>query len=440
MLNWQNIRSIMKNKFAQHQKQQQKMALTPQMRQSIELLAMPVKELGEYVDSILEKNPFLKKAVEKRNYRSTGEISSEPQITSHEDPRDALLSQLRMQKLDVDRMRIAEYLIYEIDDNGYISCDCDEAASDLGADIETVEDVLETIQEMEPAGIGARDAQECLLIQLKRLGKEGSTEYRIVQSFISELASQDAKGIAQVLKVSEDEVLKAFKSIRKLNPKPASTLLSEKQDPVIPDLVAHIKKDKVTIGINRDWFPVIRFYNPYENKPDIIKDPEVREFVKVNESAAKQLLDNLKRREDTMCKVASYILNFQLASLKSGNSGAIKSIAIKDVAAALGFHSSTISRTISNKYIQLDNKVLALNSLLSNGIKKADGQVISKSYILERLSSIIKYEDKANPSTDDAIRDMLSKEGIVIERRTVAKYRNALRILPKHLRKKVKAA
>ena len=159
--------------------------------------------------------------------------------------------------------------------------------------------------------------------------------------------------------------------------------------------------------------------------------------MKVNESAAKQLLDSLKRREDTMCKVASYILNFQLASLKSGNNGSMRSIAIKDVASALGFHSSTISRTISNKYIQLDRKVLALNSLLSNGFKKSDGQVVSKSYILEKLSSIIKNEDKPKPLTDDAIQDMLSKEGILIERRTVAKYRNALRILPKHLRKKV---
>ncbi|MFH0764106.1 MAG: RNA polymerase factor sigma-54 [Candidatus Omnitrophota bacterium] len=426
----------MKHKFSQNQKQQQKMALTPQMRQSIELLAMPMKELGEYVDSILEKNPFLKKAIEKKNYRPTGEIGSEPQITSNVDPRLALLSQLRMSKLDEDRMRIAEYLIYEINDNGYISCDMDEAASDLGADIETVENVLDIIQQMEPAGIGARDAQECLLLQLKRLGKESSTEYKIVQDYIHELTSHDAQRIAQALKIGEDDVLKAFKSIRKLNPKPASTLLSEKIDLVIPDLVAHIKKDKVTIRINRDWFPVIRFYNPYENKPDMIKDPEVREFVKVNESAAKQLLDSLKRREDTMCRVASYILNFQLASLKSGKSGSIRTIAIKDVAAALGFHSSTISRTISNKYIQLDKKVLALNSLLSSGIKKADGQVISKSYILDRLSSIIKNEDKSKPLRDDAIHDLLSKEGILIKRRTVAKYRNALRILPKHLRKK----
>lgn len=425
-----------KHKLTQNQKQQQKMALTPQMRQSIELLGMPIAELSEYVDTILEKNPFLKKMVDKKNYRHTGEISPEPQITANDDPRLSLLSQLRMLKLDEERMRIAEYLIYEIDDNGYISCDVDEAASDLCADIDIVEDVLGIIQQMEPAGIGARDAQECLLLQLKRAGKEKSTEYRIVEDHIRELASQDASGIAEALRVNEEEVLKAFKSIRKLNPKPASTLLSEKIDPVIPDLVAHIKKDKVSIGINRDWFPIIKFYNPYEHKPDIIKDPEVREFVKANESSAKQLLDSLKRREDTMCRVASYILNFQLARLKDGKRNAMRSITIKDVAAALGFHPSTISRTVSNKYIQIEKKVIPLNGLLSNALKKADGQIVSKSSVLEKISSIIGNEDKSKPLSDDAIQDMLSGEGILIERRTVAKYRNALRILPKHLRKR----
>lgn len=432
----------MKHKLAQSQRLQQRMALTPQMRQSIELLAMPSAELNEYIDAILEKNPFLKKmTMDSRGHLNvpragTSSDSIEPQITSGVDPRQSLISQLAMLRLTKEEMKIAEYLVYEIDDNGYMTCDIDDAAADLGADIEKVEKVLEAIQEMEPPGIGARDARECLELQLKRLGKADSLEQRIVRDHLNELASNDARKVALRLKIGENEVLKAFAAIKKLNPKPASTLLSKKEDPVIPDIVAHIKGKRVSVGVNRDLVPTLTFYNPYAHKPDMINDPEVREFVKANESAARGLLDSLKRREETLCKVASYMLNFQAASLKAGGRGAMKSITIKDVAKALGFHPSTISRAVSNKYVQVAEKALPLSGLLSGGMERTGGGMVSKSSVLEMIASIIKGEDGSRPLGDDAIKEALAKEGIAISRRTVAKYRNRLKILPKHLRKR----
>lgn len=415
------------------------MVLTPQMRQSLKILAMPAKELSEYIESILEKNPFLKKEFDtKRSTAHTTEAPTEPQITSKEDPREALLSQLRMLNLNKDDLQISEYLIYELDQNGYIKKDLDDAAADLGVDSDDVEKVLHIIQQMDPPGIGARDTRECLQLQLERLNKKESVEYAIVTNFITELAVNDIEKIADSLNITKSEALRAVNSVKKLNPRPASNILSEKSTTIIPDLIANIKNTKVTIGINHSYLPELKFYNPYRNEADIIKEPEAREFIKNNEQAAKQLIDNLKRREDTVCRVAGYLLNFQIASIKDKKHD-VKSLTLGNVAKALDLHPSTISRTISNKYVQINDKVIRLAGLLSSSITKNDGNIISKTAVKSRITELVNKEDKTRPVSDDEIKNSLKNEGIPIERRTVAKYRTMLGILPKHLRRKVKA-
>jgi len=175
-------------------------------------------------------------------------------------------------------------------------------------------------------------------------------------------------------------------------------------------------------------------YNPYENKLDIIKDPEVKQFLKENMAAGKQLIDNIKRREETMCRVADHILKFQKDAFRSGFS-CIKHLTIKDVAKTLNYHPSTISRTISNKYIQVDDKVIPLKTLLSHSIKKQNGDLVSKTTVKTRIKELVKDEDKTKPLADNAIKTKLEEEGVFIKRRTVAKYRDSLRILPVHLRR-----
>jgi RNA polymerase sigma-54 factor len=409
------------------------------MRQSLELLAMPAKELSEYIESILEKNPFLKKQFDKKGPAGRlPEMTGDVQIRAKENPRETLISQIRMLDLDDENLRIAEYLIYEMDANGYITKDLDAAAEELGTEPDELENVLEIIQRMDPPGIGARNTKECLQLQLRRMNKEGSTEYAIVTDFINELAINDIGKIADALNIKQEEAARAAGAVKKLNPRPASSILAEKIETVIPDLIAHVKSAKVTIGINHSYLPELTLYNPYKNEADIIKEPEAREFIKNNEQAARHLIDNLKRREDTVCKVASYLLNFQLASLKNKKHD-IKSLAINDVAKALGFHPSTISRSLANKYVRIGDEVIALSGLLSGGIAKEGGGIISKTAVKKRLSELIKNERKERPLSDDEIKEALKKEGVLIERRTVAKYRTALRILPKHLRKKVKS-
>ena len=428
----------MKYKFFQQHRMLQKFALTPQMRQSIQLLALPVKELLEYIDSLLEKNPFLKKEFDRKPSAAVKhELSDlhERLTVRKEDPRRMLLSQIRMTKLSAGELEIAEHLIYGLDDNGYITEGCEEISEALGVDVDMVENVIRAIHRMDPPGIGARNPKECLQIQLKRSGREKTLEYAIVSGFLNEAASNDVKKIARSLNIVEDEAARAIKNIIKLNPRPASTMLAKEADPVIPDLVANVKEKKVSLGMNREWLPRLKMYNPYQNQPDIIKDPQVREFIKENMQMAKGLLDNLKRREETLCKVTDYILNFQRQNILDGKFE-VKSLTIKDVANALNMHPSTISRTVSNKYIQIKDKVIPVNSFLSKGMKKPGGGVISKSAVKNRLAELVSCEEKKHPLSDEVLKAILEKEDVRIGRRTIAKYRESLRILPSHLRKK----
>jgi len=423
------------------------MAFTPQMKQSIELLTMAVKELNEYIDSSLEKNPLLQKGFDKKTLQSLGKGPAiktnvildpdykEKPIRQEENPRSSLLSQIRMLNLEEKLVKIAEYLIDEMDDNGYLRVGAEEAAKDLSVAIEDTQKTLSMIQTLDPPGIGARDVRECLQIQLRRADKTETLEYTIVTDFINELATNDVKKISSSLNIEENKVSNAIKNIKRLNPRPASTLLGKEAPAVIPDLVASIKNQKVRLELNSEYLPRLRLYNPYENKLDIIKDPEVKEFLQKNMNAAKQLIDNLKRREETMCRVADCILKFQKDGLTKDLSH-IKSLTMKEVATMLDLHPSTISRTVANKYIQVNDKVIPLKSLLSHSMEKENGDLISKTAIKNKIKELISKENKAKPLSDKAITEELSKRGIKIERRTVAKYRESLRILPTYLRKK----
>jgi len=433
-------------KFSQQQKFLQKMSLTPQMRQSLNMLGMSVSDLNEYIEFAISQNPFLKKLIDAKSadkYRDRGSMSGNESAYEYENnlkdeanPRFSLLSQIKMTGLNDGELEIAEYLIFEMDDNGYINVELEEAATDLGVSLEDVEECLEAIQALEPAGIGARDITECLQLQLKRKGKKNSLEYKIVSSFLPEVAREDVEKISSALKVDHASVRNAIAAIKKLTPRPASTMLSKPSEKVIPELVARFEKKKVRLEVNRGAMPGLKLYNPYENDFNIVKDPEARKFMTENINSAKSLIDNLKRREDTVCKVANYILTFQRDCLTKDKHD-VKTLTIKDIAKVTNLHPSTVSRTISHKYIKVNDKVISLKSLMSHGMKKENGEIQSKTAIKTKLAGLVKAEDTSRPLTDDAICRMLKNEGTLLNRRTVAKYRMAIGILPAYLRKKI---
>ncbi len=412
------------------------MVLTPQMKQSLQLLSMSTQNLNEYIESALASNPFLKKEFDKKVTQkySDSDYDYTANIAQKQDPRASLLSQVKMLDLGDKELEIAEYLVYEIDDNGYITVALEEMASALSVDINEIEKILNIIQDMEPAGIGARNVSECLMIQLKKRGKKDSLEYIICADHINEVARNDVDKISKALGKSKTDVQNALKTIKKLNPRPASGMLSEEAQKVAPDLVVERDKKGICLKLNRGWMPQLKFYNPYETESDISQDPEAKKFIKENRDSAKHLIDGLKRREETMCKVAGYILNFQKKCITDG--AEIKSLSMKDVARSVGVHPSTISRTVSNKYIEVNDEVIPLKTFLSRAMKKAGGEITSKAAVKKKIEMLIKNENKAHPLSDETVRKELEKDGLSIKRRTIAKYRNSLRILPTHLRKK----
>lgn len=423
----------------------QKMVLTPQMRQSLNLLGMPLKDLSEYIETALANNPFLKKIIENKPdhhkaisaYAQTDDIKDRTaNLKQKDDPRSSLLSQVRISGAKGSKLEIAEYLIYEMDDNGYIKISAEEAAADLAVDPDDVQEAIDLIQSMDPPGIGAADIRECMQIQLRRIGKERSAEYEIVSGFLNELARNDYQAISKSLGIEAEKIRTAAENIKRLNPRPASSMLSAEAERVIPEVIVNADGKKVRIELNRSAVPGLKIYNPYENELDIIKDPEARKFLKENMEYAKGLVDGLKRREDTVCRVTEHILNYH-REMFGGKPAEMKSLTINDVAKALGFHPSTISRVLSNKFIQVNGKVMPLKSLLSHSVTKKDGMLSSKAAVKEKLRAIVAAEDRKSPLSDEALREMLDKEGIALKRRTVAKYRESLKILPSRLRRKL---
>ncbi|MBP7056745.1 MAG: hypothetical protein KBB52_07820, partial [Candidatus Omnitrophica bacterium] len=218
----------MKYRLSHNQKMLQKMSLTSQMRLSVALLGMSASDISEYIENALSKNPFLKKLEDmrdsaKRRTPISPTLSSETydraaSIQEKTDPRAALLSQANMMGLGENESPIVEYLIYELDPNGYLKIDALEAAADLGVDAEEVDRCIDLIQEMDPPGIGARNLKDCLQIQLRRSGKEKSLEYRIVDECLGEMATGDLKRIAILLKADEKDIKKAFDALKNLTP------------------------------------------------------------------------------------------------------------------------------------------------------------------------------------------------------------------------------
>jgi len=426
----------MNRKLSQDLRFLQKMALTPKMKHSIKMLSMSVTDLNDYIDAVLASNPFLKKEFNRPGGVAIYEHREVTEGKQEQDPREIILSRARMTDLDKRSMEIAEYLIYEMDENGYIKCDLEETARNLFSDAEKVQEVLEVIQGLEPPGIGAGDIRECLLLQLERAGKKDSLEHTIVSDHLSDVAVNDIAGMAKSLGADREQVQRAIQNIKKLNPRPVSSILSRPARKVVPDLIATLTNKRVRLELSRESIPQLRLYNPYENKLDVIKDPEARKFLKDNMKLANNLIDNIKRREETMCRVADYILNIQKEAMARGNHK-IKTLTINSVAEALKLHPSTISRAVSNKYIQINGASYPLKSFLSHGIKKQNGEVTSKTNIKNRIFELAAREDKKKPLSDGAIMKRLEKEGVFLKRRTIAKYRETLRILPRHLRKKI---
>jgi RNA polymerase sigma-54 factor len=348
-----------------------------------------------------------------------------------------LLWQLRMTELDEEGERIATLIIGNLDNDGYLRANLEEIAEGVGCDPARVDKVLKIVQSLDPAGVAARDLKECLLLQLAVLGTEDPLLTAIIEHHLHNLGNRNYQAIARDLKVSLEEVARASDIISGLDPKPGRRFDAEDTTYINPDV--HVQKvgDEYVITLNDDGLPKLRINNFYleaMRNPDKLSDA-AKQYIQKHLDNALWFIRSINQRQRTLYKVTESIIRFQRDFLDYGLSQ-LKPLTLRQVAEDVQMHESTISRVTTNKYVNTPQGVLDLKYFFNSGINLGLGDQIASESVKERIRQIVLSENSENPLSDQEIADILRKEDVIIARRTVAKYRGMLGVLPSSKRKK----
>lgn len=465
----------------------QKLILTPQLQLAIKLLQLTQLELSQMLSQELIENPLLEELEEElepvdTNYVYEKEpdkaVSEEDIETPFEnlftftiddyfdergsDGRDLgyfspgiderasfelfqskktslhehLLWQLMLTGASEEVRRVGEILIGNIDDDGYLKLSEEEMITLTGSDKETINKAIFLIHDFDPAGVGARDLKECLLLQIKSLNLTNSIVEKIIINNLDELYKKKYSQIAKIYGLTEEEVSAAVKIIKGLEPHPGRSFSSDDVIYIVPDVYIFKVEGDYQITLNDDWMPKMRLNNQYrrllQNKDLLSK--EDRLFLKEKMKSAIELIKSLQQRNKTIYKVSESILHFQREFFDKGVQY-LKPLTLKDVASEIKMHESTISRVTSSKFLACNHGIFSFKYFFSSSIQSASGGVSSTS-VKDLIKKIISEEDTKKPLSDKAIVEKLKEFDIKIARRTVAKYRESLNIPQQNYRKK----
>ena len=469
--------------LAQTQSQRQLMVLAPQLRQSLELLQVPILELRTLVQQEMQQNPTLEEKLPQNEQVEVEPGSSEPEdtkeldfkeefkvlarlddewreyfqqtnATHHYSAEDAqkrqfffdsiaqpkslqehLSSQVALAGLNETDRPVADLLIGSINDDGYLTTSIEDLSQATGFDVARLRELLDVIQEFDPIGVGARDLKECLLLQLKRLGKEDSMVAAIVRDHLDELGSRKYANVAKALKISVEEVQQAAHFIGTLEPKPGRMFTAEAPAYVLPEVVVQKVGNEYVIILNRDQIPHLFISKHYRSlMDDAGTSQEVKTYVRDKIRAGALLIKSIHQRQQTIYRIAFEIVRVQRDFLDHGLSH-LKPLTMVEIASLLGIHETTVSRAIANKYMQTPRGTFEMKYFFTPGYKNDAGVEVSNKTIKDTIAQIVANEDTTDPLSDQAMVAMLKEKGITVARRTIAKYRDELRILPSHLRK-----
>lgn len=351
---------------------------------------------------------------------------------------DHLLWQLHLSVSDPGLVKGGEWIIGNLDDDGYFRATLDELAQQSGLSLREMEQALDLIQGFDPLGIGARDLRECLLIQVRQLDLQGTLVEKIIQDHLGDLEKRKYPNIAKALNVTPQEVMEASHIIiHELEPKPGRPYLTADTNYVVPDVYVIKVEDTYVVQLNDEGLPRVRI-NPYYRKlisrNDAI-DKVTKEYVEERLRSAQWLIKGMEQRSKTIYKVAESIVKFQLEFLDKGITH-LRPMVLKGVAEDIGMHESTISRVTTNKYMHTPQGIFPMKYFFTTGFSDGTGTDISSLTVKDTIQKMIKEEDLATPLKDQQIVDLLKERGIEIARRTVAKYREELRIPPTSVRKR----
>lgn len=461
--------------LSQTQSLSQQQVLAPQLQQSLQILQVPMLELRNLVQQELEANPTLemeqteptiedkqreaeefdaeferlaKLDEEWRDYMSQSagysHRSAEEEerrqfffdsLVKEETLQQHLLEQAQSSDLSPEDRTVAELIIGNIDERGFLQTAPEDIANNTGMEVADLTRILEHVQTFHPVGVGARDLRECLLIQLRRLGKEQSLEFRIVDRFLEDLGKRRFPEIARRLNTTPEQVQRAANFIATLDPKPGQIFTSDPNNYVLPDVTVERIGGEWTISLNGDQIPHLRISNTYKDlmSSERSKD-EVRDYIREKIRSGKFLIKSIHQRQQTISNIAHQIVDRQKEFLEYGPA-ALKPMTMVQIADSVGVHETTVSRAISGKYMSTPHGVFEMKYFFTPGYQTADGEAMSNTSVKGMIADLVKEEDAKNPLSDKEIVELLSQKGIPIARRTVAKYRSELGILPSNMRK-----
>ena len=474
--------------LAQTQQQRLQMILAPQLRQSLALLQVPILELRTLVQQEMQQNPTLEEKPlettqvevepgtsepsgndsedhkeldfaeefkvlarlddEWRDYfqqtqsshHYTAEDAAKRQfffdsITQPESLQEHLLAQLALAGLSTEDKQAGELLIGSINDDGYLTTSIEELAQSTGSDLDRLQRILKIIQEFDPIGVGSRDIRECLLLQLQRLGKEDSPAATVVRDHLDALGARRHPQIAKAMKISMEELQNITAFIATLEPKPGRMFSAETPSYVLPEVQVQKVGDDYVIALNRDQVPHLLISKHYRA---LIEDPnttqEVKSYIREKIRAGALLIKSIQQRQQTIYRIATEIVRVQRDFLEHGVSE-LKPLTMVEIASLLGVHETTVSRALANKYMQTPRGVFEMKYFFTPGFKTSDGKEISNKTIKDTIATLVAGEDTSKPLSDQEMVVKLKESGITVARRTIAKYRDELKILPSHLRK-----
>ncbi len=488
-------------RLGMQQKLQQK--LSPQQIQLMKLLQIPVSSLEQRIKEEIQENPALEEGEDKEeeeeydtadeeetiadeddeqlsekeedisldeylnedeipDYKTSANNSSadderrEIPLTTSGSFQDQLLAQLYQCDFDDRQYHIAEQLIGSIDDDGYLRRDLNAIVDDLlfsqniATTTEELEKILKGIQALDPPGIGARNLQECLLLELDRKDQSRASVVlagKILRDYMEEFSRKHYEKIVREMNISEEELKTGIQEILKLNPRPGSTA-SEGQKSIqhiIPDFLINNNDGVLELTLNsrnapelkisRDYKEMIQHYSKDKTKSK--SNREAIQFVKQKLDAAKWFIDALKQRQHTLLETMRSIMEYQYEFFQEGDQRKLKKMVLRDIAEKVGMDISTVSRVANSKYVQTHFGTYLLKSFFSEGMQTESGEEVSSKEVKQILTDCISAEDKRHPVTDDALTKILNEKGYNIARRTVAKYREMLGIPVARLRKEL---
>lgn len=452
-------------------KQTQK--LSPIQILTVKLIELPVQELDQRVQDEFDNNPVLEEQPSKDV--SIDELESDDPTPSYrykvnnwgKDERpeyntfsvkesfsDSLVSQLGYRDLTEHQQAIGRFIIGSLDDDGYLKRDLDSLVDDLAfragidTDYDEVESILHIVQEFDPAGVGARDLRECLLLQLDRMSQteEVKLAIKLLEECYQEFISKHFTKICSRLDISKEELKVVVEKIVKLNPTPGGQVddsYADHAQQVVPDFILDYDGRKLSFTMPRFNIPEVRVKKEYSEILQSAKNSneksvkEAAQFVKSKVDSAKWFVTALQQRYNTLSNTMQAILDFQYQFFLDGDESKLKPMVLKDIAEKTGYDISTISRVVNSKYIETHFGIFPLKYFFSEGLENQEGDEVSTRELKKALQECVNAEDKNKPLTDDQLVEEMKKRGYKVARRTIAKYRDQLGIPMARLRKEL---